>query len=619
MTQLPQQYLDLKREKMRGFKTWNVRSVLSHVDMETGYALNVCLKDAAMGFYLKETLIGRFGKDDETVTPEAHSWDGSYTSIKVEFRNVEFRVESCTSEDVPLILLVTPLSLEKEMYPSMLVLESGMLWNREGLLSRKGSTLVAQCGDKQFVTYMNAEHDAHDANIATQSPYIAARFDHPIAFTVNAQLTLDEVNERMAKARAAYQADIDAFKPYDEDYEAMMLSLNWDTTYDAAGDRLFTPVSRLWSVGHGGYIIFCWDNFFAGFMASLRDKLISYCNLIEITLSHTEQGFVPNHSDGTGMKTGDRSQPPVGSAMLMEIYRRYREMWVVEFLYPMLLKWNTWYMENRMEPDGAMCWGSTPYKAIYGNFWELHGIGQLYGGKMESGLDNSPMYDDMYVDPVTHRMNLKDVGLTGLYILDTRSLIELAKLLGKDDDVALLTARLRKAEAGMAGLWDDDFGFFCNKRTDTDTFEHRLSPTCFYALFSSQVTSEQKKRIAEHYYNPEEFYGDWMLPAIARNDPAFNDQQYWRGRCWAPMNFLVYLALQRHPDLEAMRLDLVEKSESLLMKEWREHRHVHENYNSITGEGCDSRSSDKFYHWGALLGVIHMAENGVIPGFGMPL
>ena len=68
-----------------------------------------------------------------------------------------------------------------------------------------------------------------------------------------------------------------------------------------------------------------------------------------------------------------------------------------------------------------------------------------------------------------------------------------------------------------------------------------------------------------------------------------------------------------------MRLDLVEKSETLLMKEWREHRHVHENYNSITGEGCDSRSSDKFYHWGALLGVIHMAENGVIPDFGKPL
>ncbi|MBQ6550045.1 MAG: hypothetical protein IJL78_01385 [Lachnospiraceae bacterium] len=44
----------------------------------------------------------------------------------------------------------------------------------------------------------------------------------------------------------------------------------------AVNDRIVTPVSRLWSIGHGGYIVFCWDNFFASFMASLADKFISY-------------------------------------------------------------------------------------------------------------------------------------------------------------------------------------------------------------------------------------------------------------------------------------------------------------------------------------------------------
>ena len=55
------------------------------------------------------------------------------------------------------------------------------------------------------------------------------------------------------------------------------------------------------------------------------------------------------------------------------------------------------------------------------------------------------------------------------------------------------------------------------------------------------------------------------------------------------------------------------------MKEWTEHRHVHENYNAITGEGCDAGNSDKFYHWGALLCVIAMAEAGQIEDFGLPL
>jgi hypothetical protein len=42
--------------------------------------------------------------------------------------------------------------------------------------------------------------------------------------------------------------------------------------------------------------------------------------------------------------------------------------------------------------------------------------------------------------------------------------------------------------------------------------------------------------------------------------------------------------------------------------EWRKNGHVHENYNAITGSGDDVLSSDRFYHWGALLGLIEYQE-----------
>ena len=98
-----------------------------------------------------------------------------------------------------------------------------------------------------------------------------------------------------------------------------------------------------------------------------------------------------------------------------------------------------------------------------------------------------------------------------------------------------------------------------------------------------------------------------MLPSIARNDPAFADQDYWRGRVWEPLNFLTYLAF-RHQKCREACADLAEKSRKIFQKEWEEHRHVHENYNSITGEGCDAKNSDKFYHWGALMSVIVLME-----------
>ncbi|MBR6752759.1 MAG: hypothetical protein IKM05_01845, partial [Clostridia bacterium] len=196
------------------------------------------------------------------------------------------------------------------------------------------------------------------------------------------------------------------------------------------------------------------------------------------------------------------------------------------------------------------------------------------------------------------------------------SLMELAQLIGREEDLPLLQQRMNRARQGLETLWDEENGFYYNRRTDTGAFSRRISPTNFYALFSPDVTKERQRRMADaHYYNPEEFYGEWMLPSIARNDAAFPEQDYWRGRVWAPLNFLVYLALRR-TELKDVRRDLAEKSARLFMKEWTQHRHVHENYSAVTGEGCDTGNSDKFYHWGALLCVIALAEEGYIPGFG---
>ncbi|MGA7856772.1 MAG: hypothetical protein WCA11_02525, partial [Terracidiphilus sp.] len=82
---------------------------------------------------------------------------------------------------------------------------------------------------------------------------------------------------------------------------------------------------------------------------------------------------------------------------------------------------------------------------------------------------------------------------------------------------------------------------------------------------------------------------------------------YWRGRIWGPMNYLVYLGLRNYDD-PAVRRDFAQKSYDLFLKEWKEKGHVHENYNAITGTGDDVTNSDRFYHWGALLGYVQYME-----------
>lgn len=613
-------YTDLKQRYLQGWHTWNVRSVLSHVHMPDGFALNVAFKEYREGHYLKETLVGRFvneyGREPaETAFPGAHAFDDSYTEMRLCWCDMDIRVESAVVED-ELVLLITPVI--KQVRPAMLVLESGFLWGRPGWVERQGQQLIAHYDGKTRPVFITAA-PMEDPNIPVQAACLCVSLDGPVAVSTGKQLSLEEAEQRIAQHKAAHQAACARYGALSGMYEAMEAALGWDTIYDAKNNRVVSPVSRLWSISSGGYVLFCWDNFFAGFMASLGCPELAYSNLREILNEQTANGFVPNLAYATGQVSADRSQPPVGSTMLLETYRLLGEKWIVEEMYDDLLRWNRWFTEHRMNESGALCWGSEEIPVLYGNRWETEGVHDTYGAALESGLDNSPMYDDVPFNKTTHRLELEDVGLTGLFILDCRSLMELANLIGRKEDLPVLEARMNAARAGLETLWDEENGFYYNRRTDTGAFSRRISPTNFYALFSPDVSPERQRRMAdEHYYNPEEFYGEWMLPSIARNDAAFHDQNYWRGRVWAPLNFLVYLALIR-TGLEDVRRDLAQKSAALFLKEWNEHRHVHENYSAITGEGCDSGNSDKFYHWGALLCVIALADAGYIPHLGQPL
>lgn len=613
-------YQKMKKDYIQGWHTWNVRSVLSHVHMPDGFALNIAFKEYREGHYLKETLVGRFtneyGREPaETAFPGVHAFDDSYTEMSLKWCDMEIRVESAVEED-EIVLLVTP--VKKQVRPAMLVLESGFLWGKQGLIEKKEDLLIAHCpeGERRVYTTGSA---MKDLNVPTQTAFLSVVLDGPVAFSTGEKRSLEEATKLIQAKRKAHADKLEGFGEMKEMYEAMESALGWDTIYDAKHDRVVSPVSRLWSISSGGYVLFCWDNFFAGFMASLGNKELAYSNLKEILNEQTKDGFVPNLAYATGQVSADRSQPPVGSTMLLETYRRYGERWIVEEMYDGLLKWNRWFAEHRMNESGALCWGSEKIPVLYGNRWETDGVHDTFGAALESGLDNSPMYDDIPFNKETNRLELEDVGLTGLYILDCRSLIQLAQLLNKSDDIKELQERMEHACDGLENLWDEERGFYYNRRTDTGEFSERISPTNFYALFSPRVSMERQRRMAdEHYYNKEEFYGEWMLPSIARNDAAFYDQEYWRGRVWAPLNFLVYLALV-DTQLEDVRHDLAKKSATLFMKEWKEHRHVHENYSAITGEGCDSGNSDKFYHWGALLCVIAMIDAGLVDDFGKPL
>ncbi len=579
-----------------GWNTWNVRSVLSHVRLPEGVAILLGLKTYSTGRCLREALIGRKGKGDEVIVPGPHAYDGSYTSLELEWHKTKIRVETAHA-DGDWFARVTPLAIHVKA--PALTIEGAVLWNRPGCVRREGDRLrvgpltVAATGTKRN----------EEPVVEIPGPYLLVVLDQPVFVASNPD-RLPAANEVIEKRRAEFLA---SRKGLSEVHHAMQTCLAWDTIYDPFKDRVISPVSRIWSCGWGGWVLFDWDTYFAAWMASVENKELAYANAIAITEEVTETGFIPNFAMPSGFKSRDRSQPPVGALTVQAICDRVVETALAERLFDTLLTWNRWWPAHR-DQDGYLCWGSDPYEPVTGCSYETLPINTRFASALESGLDNSPMYQDMPYDAKAHRMQLADVGLMSLYIADCRALADLAKRIGRNEVVAELNERGDRYAAKLKTLWCEKTGLFLNKRLDTGELQHRLSPTHFYPLLAGVPTPAQAERmINEHFFNPAEFWGEWILPSIARNDPAYPEQNYWRGRIWAPMNFLVYLGLCNY-DLPKARQALVEKSAALLLKEWREHGHVHENYCAETGNGCGKDNSDAFYHWGGLLGLISVLE-----------
>jgi putative isomerase len=603
-------YEAVQRRLASGWNTWDTNSVMTQVLLPAGLAVRVGVKHRGTEFndaFLPAALIGRQGKDDERVVPGPHAYDGSYTDLKLLWRGHQARIES-GHDGGDLVMRMTPLGSDTDGHlASEVVFSFGMLWNEPGSIRKQEGRIEAEAGGKTIPFYLTGE-DTRDLYVPVSGSYFTAVMKQPIGLSSGKRRSSAEIGKILARDREAYLRSNASFGDRAAVADAIQTVIGWDTIYEPHGRRVISPVSRIWSVGWGGYVLFDWDTYFAATLAAIGSRDLAYANAIEICREATRQGFVPNYARADGWKSEDRSEPPVGAITVLGLYDKFHEDWLLRDTFPALLTWNRWWAEHR-DRQGYLVWGSDGENEPR-NLDDRSG-GTLAGAILESGLDNSPMYDGAGYDPATHQMQLADVGLMGMYIADCDSLAQIAKILGKEPEARELEDRAMKYRTSLATMWDAKTGIFLNKDLRTGEFSHRLSPTNFYPLLAKAATPEQAQRmVTDHLKNPDEFWGEWVIPSIARNDPAFKDQNYWRGRIWGPMNYLVYLGLRNYqePVVKQAREQLAQKSLDLFLRDWRENGHVHENYNGATGDGDDVPNSDRFYHWGALLGLIDLDE-----------
>ncbi len=272
--------------------------------------------------------------------------------------------------------------------------------------------------------------------------------------------------------------------------------------YGADTGRLAHIVSRNWCLPDG-QVLFCWDSFFNGLMASLDDPVTARDTVRAIIAQSPADGFVPNYGGrGWGVSV-DRSQPPVGSYCVWKMNQRDPDVAFLREVYPKLLRWHRWWFAPRgpgKKPnrdgngDGLLEWGSN--------------TGDLQNAKFESGLDDSPMFDDGKM--VGPNMDIDSTDLNALWAMDAEYLSRIAEKIGRKDEAN----KLRKECQDMAHrmdrlLWNESAGVYGYRYWTPKAATEDVAA-------DAVITSNGKGGLRGEYFKGQELEGT----PIVRHDKA---------------------------------------------------------------------------------------------------
>ncbi|MEW6250343.1 MAG: trehalase family glycosidase [Planctomycetota bacterium] len=467
---------------------------------------------------------------------------------------------------------------------------------------RTGSTITAPLARPFFAVIEPAAEPGRRLEQRDAGPRVPGRVGDPLTAEERA------IAAEIAAARAAFLGRF-SYVPREFWwlYAAIPYGLGWNMIWAADRREPIQVCSRDWCV-HGNYgewVLFNWDTFLLIPAAAEYDPAFAHQIVRPQLAVQTPEGLIPGIASPLGV-SADRGMPPVASYGLWQAYLRTGDRSFVEPYYERLCRYHAWWRRNRDgNGDGLLEWGSNPTEPAHPQ-WQAH---TLWASRYETGMDNHPMWDGVRFNPETNTQEQTDVGLSSLHALDALCLSKMAAVLGHAEDAARFQSRA--ATIGRLideQLWNEDVGLWLS-RDWRGPWNRRASPCCFYPLFLPTAQPARVRRaIDEHLRNPRRFGGQYLLPVLPRDDPAYAEQYYVRGRIWPAQALLVHAALRQAaaPDeqREAAAAELARGCLATMRQEWLEEGHLHENYHAETADGDDTPESDPLYSFGIMLPMV---------------
>jgi len=241
-------YNEMQRKLASGWNTWNTRSVLSQVLLPQNFAINFQLQDAKSGTILREALIGRRGVDVEKVIPGPHAYNGSYTELRVDWKNISINVKMA-SDSKNLAVIFSP---DKSKNSGVILIKPDMIWGKKGKVEVTKDGFVFRGNNEELRFYISSKD-----KISFNDSTITCPLNGRIIVSTYADKNESEIEalvnlagKKLEETKKVYGADSSL-------YDAMQSVLAWDIIYEPTQKIVISPVSRIWNCGWwNGWVLF---------------------------------------------------------------------------------------------------------------------------------------------------------------------------------------------------------------------------------------------------------------------------------------------------------------------------------------------------------------------------
>jgi glycogen debranching enzyme len=192
------------------------------------------------------------------------------------------------------------------------------------------------------------------------------------------------------------------------------------------------------------------------------------------------------------------TKPPILAWAALKLHETEPDLEFLKDIYVPLVRWNAWWFS--MNDD------------------DVDGLAQ-YNHPYSSGLDDSPLWD--------YGMPVESPDLNTYLCIQMGSLAIMAELLGMDSEAQMWRRRSKAIVQRMIqDFWDEESGVFRAKHNNESI--PVITPFNLYPLWTGQLPDNIRNRLIGHLTNPEAFWGENILPSVARNDPHYEPENHLR-------------------------------------------------------------------------------------------